>query len=205
MSSLNAELRNELGTAASRRARNEGKIPVSLYGQLDEAVSLLLDRREFDALLKKEGANAVFDLVYDGNTQKVIIKDFEKAALKDLFYFVDLQAVSADQKLEVEVPIYIENEETVKIGVVELVQSEVLVETTPDNIPSHFTLDVTGLEIGDVLSVEDLDMPANVELLEDEGTTLVSVSAPTEEAEAVDPDAEVAEPEVLTEAADDAE
>ena len=192
---IKAELRTKTGTSASRKARQEGLIPVSLYGTDFDALSLTINRRDFEALLKKEGSNAVFDLEYDGKTQKVWIKSFDKASLKDLFYNLDLEAISADQKLTVEVPLYLLNEETVKEGIVELIANTIQVETTPDNIPSSFEIDVEGSVIGDVKTVADLVVPENVVILDESDRTIVSVSAPTEEP--VETDEEVAEPEVI--------
>ena len=201
---LDAELRTKTGTGASKKARNEGKIPVSLYGGDLEATSLLVNRREFEALLKKEGSNAVFDVDYDGKTQKVILKNFEKAALADQFYSVDLEAISADQKLQVEIPLVLVNAETVKEGIVELVMNTVEVETAPDTIPNSFEIDVTGMEIGDSKSIADLEVPAGVEVLVDSEETIVSVAAPTEEPEGTDSEEE-AEPEVIGEEKEDSE
>lgn len=192
---IKAELRTKTGTSASRKARQEGLIPVSLYGTDFDALSLTINRREFEALLKKEGANAVFDLAFDGKTQKVWIKSFAKASLQDTFYSLDLEAISADQKLTVEVPLYLVNEETVQEGIVELIANTIQVETTPDNIPSSFEIDVKGAVIGDVKTVSDLVVPENVTVLDEADRTIVSVSAPTEEP--VESDEEVAEPEVI--------
>lgn len=201
---LDAELRTKTGTGASKKARNEGKIPVSLYGGDLEATSLLVNRREFEALLKKEGSNAVFDVNYDGKTQKVILKNFEKAALADRFYSVDLAAISADQKLQVEIPLVLVNAETIKEGIVELVMNTVEVETAPDTIPNSFEIDVTGMEIGDSKSIADLEVPAGVEVLVESEETIVSVSAPSEEPEETDSE-EAAEPEVIGEEQEDSE
>lgn len=203
--SLKAELRTQTGTGAARKARREGMIPVSLYGKDTEAVSLLINRREFEALLKAEGTNAVFDVEYDGKTQKVILHDYERAALKDEVYSVDLNAISADQKLQVEVPLHAVNIDTVKVGIVEVVINDILVETKPDSIPSHFEIDVEGMEIGDTKTVADLDKHAGVEVLLDPEEVVITVSAPTEEAEPVEDDEEAPEPEVIGEEAEASE
>lgn len=196
---LNAELRTTTGSNDSRKVRREGKIPTSLYGKEIEAVSLLVERKDFENLLKKEGSNAVFELVYDGNTQKVWIKDFERAALKDEIYNLELEAISAGQKLTVDIPLRLLNAETVEEGIVELVQNTISVETSPDNIPNSFELDVTGLEIGDVRTIADLEVPADIEILDEMDATIVTVSAPVEEPEETDEEVEVLEPEVIGE------
>ena len=196
--SLKAELRTQTGTAAARKDRNAGLIPVTLYGKAGfETLSLTVNRREFEALLKKEGSNAVFNVEFDGKTQKVWIKDFAKAALADEFYSLDLEAISADQKLQVEVPLYLLNEESVKEGVIEQIENTILVETTPDNIPASFEIDLTGAVVGDVKTIADIVVPADVEVLDEADRTIITISAPTEEPEETDGDAEVAEPEVI--------
>lgn len=202
---LKAELREKTGSSASRKARNEGKIPVSLYGKSLEATSLLVNRRDFEALLKAEGTNAVFDLDYNGGTQKVWLKDYERAALKDVVYSVDLEAISADQTLTVEVPLFLVNEEEVEEGIVEIIENLITVETKPDSIPQSLEVDVKDLVIGDTLTVADLTVPEGVEVMMESDVTIVSVSVPTEEAEEVDPDAEAAEPEVIGESEEEAE
>lgn len=197
--SLKAELRTATGTGASRKSRSEGLIPVSLYGKDVEATSLLINRREFEALIKELGSNAVFDIEYDGNTQKVFLNDYHRAALKDEIYSVDLEAISKGQKLQVEIPLYVLNGETIKEGIVETVMNTILVESKPDAIPQSFEIDVEGMEIGDTKYVSDIEFPEGVDSLEDAENVIITISAPTEEAEDVDPDAEVAEPEVIGE------
>lgn len=201
---LAAELRTETGTSASRRARRQGLIPVSMYGKEGEAKSLLINARDFEAILRKEGSNAVFDLDLDGQTQRVWVKDYEKAALSNDFYSVDLEAISANQKLEVEIPLVIVNEETVKVGIVETVMNTILVEAPASDIPQAIEFDVTGMEIGDSKAVSDLEVPANVTILAEEDQTVISVSAPTEEPEEdEETEDEVAEPEVIGEDAEE--
>lgn len=200
---LKATVRTKVGSSAARQARREGLIPVTMYGRKHDAISLLINRREFEQIIRKEGLNAVFNVEYEDKVQQVLVKDFQPAALKDIIYNVDLEAVSADQKLEIEVPLYIINEETVKVGIVELIEQTIVVETTPANIPNSFEIDVTGLEIGDVKTVADLEVPAEVTVLMDPEQTIITVSAPDDMPEDVDPDAEVAEPEVIGEDAEE--
>ncbi len=197
---LKATLREETGTRSSKQARREGKLPVALYGGKGETQSLLVDAGKFEAILRSEGANAVFELNIDGKKQKVWIKDFQKAALVNEFYSVDLEAITADQKLTVEVPLLLVNVETVKEGMVELVMNTLEVETTPDAIPQSIEIDVTGMEIGNTKAVSDIEIPENVEVLADAEQTVVSVSAPTEEpAEGEEGATEEVEPEVIGE------
>lgn len=193
---LKAELRKVTGTNATRQGRKEGKLPATLYSKGQETVSLFVNHHEFEAILRKEGQNAVLNLEFDGQTKQVLVKAFDRASLKEIFYSVDFQEVAANEKLQVEVPVVLLNVESVKEGVVDQVSTSVLVETTPANIPTAIEFDVTGLVIGDVKTVADLTVPANVELLTDAETTVVSIAVPTEVVEETE---EVAEPEVIGE------
>ena len=90
------------------------------------------------------------------------------------------------------------------MGIVELVMNTVLVESKPDAIPQSFEVDVTGLEIGSTLTIADIDVPADVELLDDSEQTIVTVSAP-QEVEETETEEEAAEPEVIGETEEETE
>lgn len=203
--SFKAEIRTETGTKHAKALRREGKIPTTLYTPGKEPISLAVDSREFEALLKRKGTNAVFNIEFDGQTRKVLVKDYQKGAIKDEFYSIDLQGVIADQMLQVEVPLNLVNVKTVKVGIVEQVMNSILVESKPDVIPSSLELDVKGMEIGDTKAVTDIDLPEGVILLEEENQTVVSVSAPTEEPSEDEETGDASEPQVIGESAENAE
>lgn len=203
--SFKAELRTETGTKNAKLLRKEGKIPTTLYSQGEEPVSLSVDRRDFEALLKREGTNAVFDIEFNGQTKKVLVKDYQKAALKDEFYSLDLQSISANQVLQVEVPLNLVNVESVKVGIVEQVMNSIHVESKADAIPSALELDVKGMEIGDSKAISDIVLPDGVALLDEDEQTVVTVSAPTEEPSEDEESDELAEPEVIGGSEEDSE
>lgn len=199
---LQAEVRTSVGTGSAKRARRAGLVPTTLFGQeLDAPVSLTVNARDLEMLLRREGVNAVFDLEYDGKTQRVYVNNFDKAALRDEFLSLELQAISADQKLEVEVPVFLINEEAIKDGIASLVSNTLLVEARADNIPASIDIDVGEMEIGDVLNVEDVHVDDGVEILAEADTPVVTIMVVSdEEMESdVDADADLAEPEVIGE------
>lgn len=89
--SLKAELRKDLGTNAVRKARKEGKVPGVLYVKGEDSLPLYVNRREFEAKLKKDGVNATWTLEVDGSEKQVTVADVVKASLKDEFYSVDFK------------------------------------------------------------------------------------------------------------------
>lgn len=196
---LKAQKRERLGTSASKQARNDNKVPAIIYGQDVETTPVLIDRKEFDEILRQLGRNAVFNIELDGKERQVLIKHVAHSALKPEIYNVELNALKKGQKVTVPVTIILEGLDEVKEGVVTQTLNEVEVETDPANIPSEITLDVSGLVIGDTVVVSELPIPDKVDLLTDSEETVVVVSAPRVEEEPSDDEAEAAEPEVIGE------
>ena len=196
---LKAQKRERLGTSASKQARNDNKVPATIFGSDMEAQSVLIDRKEFDELLRELGRNAVFNIDLDGEETQVLIKNIDLSALKPEIYNVELNALTKGQKVTVPVTIVLEGLEDVKEGVVTQTLNEVEVETDPLDIPTEITLNVSDLVIGDTVVVSDLKVPENVTVLAEAEETVVVVSAPRVEEEPTDGDAEVAEPEVIGE------
>lgn len=196
---LKAQKRERLGTSASKQARNDNKVPATIFGSDMEAQSVLIDRKEFDELLRELGRNAVFNIDLDGEETQVLIKNVDLSALKPEIYNVELNALTKGQKVTVPVTIVLEGLEDVKEGVVTQTLNEVEVETDPLDIPTEITLNVSDLVIGDTVVVSDLKVPENVTVIAEAEETVVVVAAPRVEEEPTDGDAEVAEPEVIGE------
>jgi large subunit ribosomal protein L25 len=196
---LKAQKRERLGTSASKQARNDNKVPATIFGSDMDAQSVLIDRKEFDELLRELGRNAVFNIDLDGEETQVLIKNIDLSALKPEIYNVELNALTKGQKVTVPVTIVLEGLEDVKEGVVTQTLNEVEVETDPLDIPTEITLNVSDLVIGDTVVVSDLKVPENVTVLAEAEETVVVVAAPRVEEEPTDGDAEVAEPEVIGE------
>ncbi|WP_368646349.1 50S ribosomal protein L25 [Alkalibacterium putridalgicola] len=203
---LTATKRTETGTSASRRAREEGKIPAAIYGREVDTVSVLLDRKDFEMTLREVGSNGVFDVEVDGDTYHVFVKEKTNAALKPEIYHVDLLAFTKGQKVNMTIPVYITGEEAISEGIVSQSISELEVSLAPAEAPSEFTVDVSEMEIGDTKHVSDIEIDDSIELLSDTDSTVVSVSAPQiEEEPEPTADDEMPEPEVIGEDEDDSD
>lgn len=200
---LKAEKRTEVGTSASKRARREGKLPASIYGKEVESFPILLDQKEFDDKVREIGENGVFDVaVNQGETYKVFVKERKDAALHPITYHVDLLAFKEGDKVSMTIPVYIRGEEEIEDGVVTQTLSELDVEVAPADAPEQIEVDASNLEIGDSLKVEDLDLPADLDVLTEMNLTVLTVSHPTEFVEPEESDLEdgaTPEPEVIGE------
>jgi large subunit ribosomal protein L25 len=191
MNELNVELRNKTGKNISRQLRSEGKIPGIVYGKGFNPTSVSINQRE---LLKTiEGSeNSLITLKGDApvNGAVVIVAKVLRDALKGTLRHIDLHKVNMDEKVRVEVKVKLKGTaKGVKDGgLLEFVKHTIEVECLPALIPAHFDVDVTALTIGHSIHVSDIQLPANVKLLDDPKASIVSIigkvkeEAPAEEA-----------------------
>ena len=183
---LQVNMREAGGKGAARRVRAQGGVPAVVYGTGSESVSLQVDARSLNAVLR-QGTNQIIDLKGpDGFKDRlVLLKELQQHPVTRQLIHADFYAVDATKKIEVAVPIELEGK-CVGVemgGVMDLVIRELPVRCLPLNIPSSFTVDVTELNIGDSLHISDVELPADVELVADPSLTLVQVAAPRVEEE----------------------
>lgn len=203
-----AEKRTQTGTSASKKARAAGKLPAVVYGSAVESLPVLVDLKEFEDAIREVGSNGVFKLDVEGEEYSVFVKDTASFALVPKLYHVDLQAFTAGEKVVMTIPVYIEGEENIIEGIVAQSISELEIEVAPEKAPEHFTIDVSELEIGDMLTVASVKMPEGAELLSEPEDTIVSVNAPDDISDDLEPSEgsdEMPEPEVIGEDEDEEE
>ena len=195
-----AEKRTTTGTSASKKARAAGKLPAVIYGSSVESLPVLVDLKEFEDTIRAVGANGVFSLDIDGEVYKVFVKDTASYALTPKLYHIDLQAFTAGEKVTMTIPVYVVGEENIKEGNVSQSISEIDIEIAPEDAPTSFDIDVSSLEIGDSVVLSDIELPEGAELLSEEDLTVLSVLAPEDISEDLEPTegaADMPEPEVI--------
>lgn len=203
-----AKTREVVGTSAAKQLRKEDLIPGTVYGSEGEPVNITMAKADVELIQRELGLNSVFDIEVDGAKQQtVFVRNIDKSALKPDIFNISLQAIKAGQKLEMPIPVYIENEDALSDsdGVVTVNYFEINVIVDPSKAPESFTIDAAGKHIGDSFTVADLVVPAGVEVLDDPEEVIVSINAPQEEVEEVAADAEATEPEVIGEKEKNAE
>lgn len=195
---ISAIKRTETGTSASKKARNEGKVPAAIYGKDVDTVSVLLNQKELEDTLRQVGANGVFEVDVEGESYQVFVKEQKTAAIKPILFHVDLLAFTKGQKVTMTIPVYITGEEEIKEGYVSQSISELEVEVAPAEAPSEYTVDVSELTIGDSVVVSDIKLGSDTTLITDADSTVVSISAPDAyEEETTETTDEMPEPEVI--------
>jgi large subunit ribosomal protein L25 len=160
--------RKEQGTGASRRLRNAGQTPGIIYGGTEAPVSISLDHNALYHALKKEVFHSsILDLDVDGKVEKVLLRDFQTHAYKQLVLHVDFQRVDVTKKIHVKVPLHFINADVspaVKLSaaVISHVAVELDISCLPADLPEFISVDLSKLEAGQSIHVSALTLPAGV-------------------------------------------
>ena len=172
---------------AARRVRAAGKIPAVLYGAGHEAVAVEVDPKHITKILFSEtGHNTIFDVdLGDKSPVKAMIVEWQREPIKDRLIHIDLKRIAMDKVLTVSVRVKLIGVPAgVKTagGVLDQVMREVEIECLPVDIPNHIDVDVTNLNLFDVLRVSDLPHSDKIKYLDAEDATVAHVIAIREEA-----------------------
>ncbi len=191
---LRAWRRDRSGKGVARKLRAKGLIPAVFYGG-GENISLSLQPQELLKILSA-GENTIFQLDLDGEAgvdRKAIVRDLQRDPIKNTLLHADLYKISMDVEVTVSVPIVLEGESRAVSdagGLVNQLLDEVEIQCLPGLIPHELKIDVSHLDIGDVLHVRDLQVPAGIRVLTDADAVVASVSVQGAEEAAAAPSAE---------------
>lgn len=201
---------DQKGKGAAGRLRKTGVVPGIVYGAGLDPTAITVDNRElYHALHTSAGRNVLVRLDLDGDEHLTVVKDLQTHVVRGDYLHVDFQAVSRDQLITAEIPVHLANEDSPRNagGIVNHVLYTVPVRVKPLEVPGAFTLDLEGMEIGDVRRISDIadQLPEDADFDVDEERTLVTINAPmSEEAleelvEGAGIEEELAEPELVGE------
>jgi large subunit ribosomal protein L25 len=168
---LNAEFRDAQGKGASRRLRHENKVPAILYGGHREPRALALDHTKLMLMLDNERFySTIINIKVGEVSQAAILKDVQRHPAKNAVIHVDLQRVMENEKIRIAIPLHFKGESVApgvkKGGVVSHLRNEVEVSCLPKDLPEFVDVDLSGLELNQMLYLADLKVPEGVEILE---------------------------------------
>jgi large subunit ribosomal protein L25 len=172
----------------ARRLRRSGKIPAILYGPKVEPIALELNKKDFSTRVAGlEGSHLVrFKSVSTTLTDKVaLVKEMQYHPISGDVMHADFYEVDLTATIEVSVPLHFVGKAAgvVRGGILQPIVREIQVECLPLDIPEFFNVDVSALDIGDSIHVEELPMPEGVTAVYDSNFALVTVATPTVEEE----------------------
>lgn len=193
--------RREVVGKQVRALRRQGLLPAVVYGHGIEPINISLNAHEAGRMLERISGSQLVLVSVDGNELNALVREKQRDPVTDIFVHIDFQAVSMTEKLRVTVPLgFVGEAPAVKDfdGIVTPSRETVEVECLPADLPNTLEVDLSGLkEIGDVLYVRDLQLPPRVDVLDGPDEVLVSITAPTSEAELAAAETTGIEPEVI--------
>jgi large subunit ribosomal protein L25 len=182
---LRAESGRETGSRESRRLRRTGRVPGIVYGKSMEPINVAVDAHDLQVALHTEaGSNALINLeIEGGDTLLTMARVIERHPYRSEYRHVDFVTVSLDETIQAEVAIHFVGTPVGvrEGGVFSPRRTHVLVETLANAIPSGVELDVSDVEVGGSLRIEDLPKLDGVEYVEDPEGVVMSVTTPAAE------------------------
>ncbi len=207
---LEALERTGTGKGAARQARRDGLVPGIVFGGDADPLPINIP---FNALLKRLKAgrfkSTLFNMKVDGHEDvRVICRDVQRDVVKDLPTHVDFMRLRRTTKINLFIPVEFENEGAApglkRGGVLTVVRPEIELVVTAGDIPEKVTADLTGLEIGDTITISSIDLPSGAKPTIDRDFVIANIQAPSGLRSADDEDGDDTEAEEGTEVSEEA-
>jgi large subunit ribosomal protein L25 len=190
----------ETGSRSVRRLRRQGLVPGVLYGKGHSRAILVGERDLRGVLTGPSGLHAILDVVIEGQTtpHHAVLKEYQQHPIRGVITHVDFHEVRLDQPIQAIVAVQLVGESpgVKQGGVLQQVTRELNIQALPGAIPEHIEADLSGLEVGGALRLEDLPQLEGLTYLDDpHETVLVSCTLPRGISELEEEEAEAAEGE----------
>lgn len=164
---LNAETRNGSGKGAARKLRAAGLIPAVVYGKVDKAESISLNGKELMDLLthSSAGLNTIFDIKLGKDSRSVMLKELQRDPVDGRPLHADLYVIDTKSLISVSVHVELEGEPVgvrVDGGLLEQLVHTLTVDCLPDAVPDSLKVDISEMNVGDMLHVTDIKLAEGV-------------------------------------------
>jgi large subunit ribosomal protein L25 len=204
---LKARVRKTVGNGPARALRREGKMPAVLYGPKTEPVLLSIDMREFEQVVKKGSiGSALLNLqIQNGKTftRSAMVKELQTHPVTGKFLHVDFYEIDMEHKIKVKVPVVAKGKsQGVELGgMLQIIRREIEVFCLPSAIPEAIEVDVTELDIGDSIHIQEIPLEGDIEIPADVNFTVLTILSP--KVEAIVEEEELEEEEAAAEEAEE--
>jgi large subunit ribosomal protein L25 len=183
---LNATVRTGTGKGAARQARRENLVPGIVYGGGEDPQPINIKYNElFKRLKAGRFLSTLFNLKVEGQEDvRVICRNVQRDVVKDLPTHVDLMRLRRTSRINLHIPVEFINDEAApglkKGGVLTVVRPDVELMVTAGDIPEKITVDLSGLNIGDIVHISDVALPEGTRpTITDRNFVIANISAPS--------------------------
>lgn len=187
MEKLKVSLRDSVGKNKVDKLRVENLVPGVIYGNNKGSRNISVVEKDLVKIVEEAGTSNIIDIDLDGQPCKVLFKEIQNHPFKNKIVHFDMFEINMSEKIRISIPVVLENRDEIRVQPSILFQSldEVEIEVLPGDLPSEAVFDVQDMQIGDVITVSDLDVSKNdkIEVLTEADTTVASLSEPKSEEE----------------------
>ena len=181
---LNAKPREAKGKGAARKLRANNAIPAIVYGSKADPAMLSLSTSDFERIVRENGSTGLFfNLKVEGTEKEkvVMLKDLQMDTFGLNYIHIDLHEIDMDEKVTVTVPVEPSGESkgVKEGGLLQVIRRELDVVCKPADKPDSVVIDITDLEVGDSVHVEDIDLGDAVDIPHEVNFTLITIVPPT--------------------------
>lgn len=181
---LIAEMRDDQGKGASRRLRRQGMVPAVIYGAGRDPRNLMFDHNKVLRQLEDPSFySSILNVKVGEKSRAAIVKDIQRHPSKKQIIHIDLQRIVEDEQIKMQIPIHYLGEEDavgVKIGggTVTKIMTELEISCLPKDLPEFLEVDISELELDQMLNVSDISLPKGVEIsdiIKEQDQAIVSI------------------------------
>ncbi|UCD89301.1 MAG: 50S ribosomal protein L25/general stress protein Ctc [Desulfobacterales bacterium] len=181
---LKANIRKSTGNGPARRLRRSGQIPAVLYGPETESILLSVNASEFEKVLKISiSGQVLLNLIIQNGetfTRSAMVKELQTHPVSRDFLHIDFYEIAMDRKIRVKVPVVTTGKSKgVELGgILQLVRRELEILCLPLKVPESIEIDVSDLDVGDAVHIGEIALAGDMEFLDDDHFTVVTVLTP---------------------------
>jgi len=198
---LKAEVREGTGKGVARKLRQAGRLPAVVYGRDMESIHLSLDTHDTEYLFRNISVdNTIIELDIEGEkeTHQTLVREIQTHPWKAHVMHVDFLRIQKGVAVEMDVPLHLNGIPVgVRIGggVIEQVIHDLPIRCIPSAIPESIEVDISHMDLNDVLHVADITFAEGIEVMVAPERTICSIAQPKieEEPETDDDDVAAAE------------
>ncbi|RFU62644.1 50S ribosomal protein L25/general stress protein Ctc [Peribacillus glennii] len=165
--------------------RENGEIPAVVYGNKNGSTAISVNSADFQKTIKEVGRNGIISLDVFGNTQNVMLTDYQKDPLKNEVLHADFLVVDMSAELNAQVRVHLvgESKGVKDGGVLQQSLHEVSVTAKPQEIPEAIDVDITELQVGSVITVGEIKGNYQISINHEDEEVIASVLPPKQEEE----------------------
>lgn len=181
MEEINANIRERKSNHDVRRERRKGFVPGVLYGRNTKNILFEIGSMELTKDIARNGEHGIIEVNLNGKKHKTVIKEIQKDVVNHKILHIDLQELSQNTKIDIEVPINFSGTENISKNneILQKTKSKIKIRCEAENIPSNVKLDVSKFKLGECIRIRDVEVSSEISIIDDLNAVVASLTVPT--------------------------